>query len=215
VKNARAFNETREKARLQECHTLARSLHSGAAQTVFLLGLEADVGLELHEVQEIRQHMITLRRLAVRAGEELRGLIASMRSRQEIQQNPLVALLQKKLNNFQAQSDFPVALYAGILPASLPPSVIEAVYRMIAEYLDSLAHQTGVAGVIVRLNAELGKLTVEIRDFDNPKTVRGRFDGDDLSMLAHTVKEIHGASFSSGRTEDGSRYFSANFGLFS
>lgn len=215
LENARRYAQAGEQNRAQERNTVAKAIHSGAAQTVFILGMEAETGLEITDPAEMRQRLITLRHLAVRAGEELRGLINAMRSTQEQRQNPIVPLVQKRLNSFHAQTDIPVAFYVSALPEVFPVRVSEAIYRLIVEYTSTHSHPVSIAGVMISMASNLGKVVVQILDLPEGENEADLNESKDLEGLRAIVESAGEGTFSFSPMDEAGRLICASFDVVS
>ena len=99
IENARLYERSRELSIVEERNRLARDLHDSVTQTLFSLSLTAESAATLAETDpaQAREQILTVRRLATEALQEMRSLIFELRPA-ELDAEGLVPTLRKHVD---------------------------------------------------------------------------------------------------------------------
>lgn len=163
---ARLYEESRERARLEERQRLARELHDSVSQDLYAIALGAQTGLRaasgLGDV-ELIDALRDIRSLSAGAIAEMRALIFELRP-ESLEQEGVVPAIAKLGSALAARYQIAVDVELGPEPA-LEISDKEALYRICQEALTNVAKHAAAARVGICLaQASNGGLELTITD---------------------------------------------------
>lgn len=165
--NAELYEHAQELAALQERQRLAQNLHDAVNQSLFSVGLIADVLPRLWErdQDEARKSLVNLRRLTRSAQAEMRALLAELRP-SAITDTDLGDLLHLLGNALSGRINIPVTVTVakGVV---LPPEIQVAFYRICQEALNNIAKHAKASQVGIDLRHIQKPLGVELHIHDN------------------------------------------------
>jgi len=165
IENARLYARAEEISRLEERQRIAQTLHETLAQMLFTIGLEVKQCLGRPSLdEEVRQTLHTIGRLADRSSHELRSAIFALRRREFARESGPIALLQERVEEFQAESGIAATLITPPQLPTLPPLVNEAAYRVVTEALTNVRKHAQASAVVVNLHCDARWVTVTVQD---------------------------------------------------
>lgn len=194
LRNARLMAEKQELAAVGERERLAREIHDGVAQSLYMLTLNLEACVELAERENgLRPRLEQLLGLARQALWEVRHYIFDLKPLLG-DDAPLETLLRNPLREFQTIAQLPAELQSHGAERPLPPRARAAVYRVLQEALANAFKHAAASRVDVDLAWEPDGLQLTVRDdgqgFD-PTTVRR---GHGLDNLAQRAAEVGGSA---------------------
>ena len=196
IENARLFERSRELSIAEERTRVARELHDSVAQQLFSLVLTAEAADTLLErdPQAARAQLDRLRALAKDAQDELRAVILALRPL-ALEADGLEATLRKHVDIVRRVYRQDIGLdVAG--SSTLDPTDEIEVFRIAQEALQNALRHAGAEHLHVRLEADDGRLVLEVADdgagFDVAATaVRSRRLG--LTSMEERAASIGGS----------------------
>jgi signal transduction histidine kinase len=164
TENARLYERSRELSIVEERNRLARELHDSVTQTLFSLSLTAESAATLADADpaRAREQILTVRRLATDALQEMRSLIFELRPA-ELEAEGLVPTLRKRVEVLRRvyHSDIQLDVRG---ERRLEAGVETQLFRIIQEALhNSLKHSQG-AKLGVELSMQNGRVLATVRD---------------------------------------------------
>ncbi|HEY3311747.1 MAG TPA: PAS domain S-box protein [Anaerolineales bacterium] len=162
--NAELYEHAQELAALQERQRLAQNLHDAVNQSLFSVGLIADVLPRLWErdQEEARKSLLNLRRLTRAAQAEMRALLAELRP-SAITDTDLGDLLHLLGNALSGRINVPVTVTVA-KEVVLPPEIQVAFYRICQEALNNIAKHAKPSRVDIDLKHNGPAIELYIRD---------------------------------------------------
>ncbi|MFL7807981.1 MAG: PAS domain S-box protein [Anaerolineae bacterium] len=194
--NAELYERARTLAALHERQRLAQNLHDAVNQSLFSVGLIAEVLPRLWErdPDEGRRSLEDLRRLTRGALAEMRALLAELRP-SILTDTDLGDLLHQLGSAFTGRTNIPVTVTASG-QGNLPGEVQVAFYRVCQEGLSNIAKHTEASRVAIRLLYGPSEVELYLSDDGcgfNPAHVSPGRSG--LSMMRERAQAV-GASLS-------------------
>jgi PAS domain S-box-containing protein len=215
--NAELYGQAQALAVLEERQRLAHNLHDAINQSLFSVGLIAEVLPRLwdRDQAEARRSLEDLRKLTRGAMAEMRALLAELRP-STLTDAELGDLLRLLGNAFTGRTNIPATVtVAG--QSTLPADVQVAIYRVCQEALNNIAKHAGASMVEIDLKHEGTSIELSIRDdgrgFDPEQTTSGHYG---LSMMHERAEGVgaqlsivsqpgHGTQLTIRWTEDGKK----------
>jgi PAS domain S-box-containing protein len=194
--NAELYERARTLAALHERQRLAQNLHDAVNQSLFSVGLIAEVLPRLWErdPEEGRRSLEDLRRLTRGALAEMRALLAELRP-SILTDTDLGDLLHQLGSAFTGRTNIPVTVTVSG-QGNLPGEVQVAFYRVCQEGLSNIAKHTEAGRVAIRLLYGPSEVELYLSDdgcgFDPAHVSPGR---SGLSMMCERAQAV-GASLS-------------------
>jgi len=194
--NAELYERARTLAALHERQRLAQNLHDAVNQSLFSVGLIAEVLPRLWErdPDEGRRSLEDLRRLTRGALAEMRALLAELRP-SILTDTDLGDLLHQLGSAFTGRTSIPVTVTVSG-QGNLPGEVQVAFYRVCQEGLSNIAKHTEASRVAIRLLYGPSEVELYLSDDGcgfNPAHVSPGRSG--LSMMCERAQAV-GASLS-------------------
>jgi PAS domain S-box-containing protein len=194
--NAELYERAQTLAALHERQRLAQNLHDAVNQSLFSVGLIAEVLPRLWErdPEEGRRSLEDLRRLTRGALAEMRALLAELRP-SILTDTDLGDLLHQLGSAFTGRTNIPVTVTV-TGQGSLPGEVQKMFYRVCQEGLNNVAKHTEASQVEIDLRYDPGAVELRLSDdgcgFDPAHVSPGR---SGLSMMRERAQAV-GASLS-------------------
>lgn len=162
--NAHLYAEAEALAAQAERARLAREIHDGIAQSLFMLTLNLEACAELidRDPEQLRARLQTLIELARQTLWQTRHYIHDLKPLLGDARGLRLAI-ENQIKEFGAISGLPVELRVSGAEAELPPAVRQALYRIIQEGLANVFKHAGASRVTVALayDSEGTRLTIE------------------------------------------------------
>lgn len=186
MRNIRLSERIGELAAEQERTRIAREIHDGIAQMVYMLTLSLETASDRvgGDPEEQRRRLQDLTALAKNALWEVRQYIFDLRPLLSGEEG-LVGALQGQVKEFQAVSDLPVELDVAGEPQRLSLAASAALYRIVQEGLGNIFRHAHASRVRVRLSFEDGAVALTIAD-DGV----GIGDGDPAGRVGHGMGNL-------------------------
>lgn len=165
VRNIRLTARVAELAAEGERGRIAREIHDGIAQMVYMLSLSLETAIDRvgGDPGEQRQRLQDLTALAKHALWEVRQYIFDLRPLLSGDEG-LVGAVQGQVKEFQAVADLPVELEVSGEPARLPVETSAALYRIVQEGLGNIFRHAHASKVAIGLAFRDGTVTLAIAD---------------------------------------------------
>jgi len=165
VRNIRLTARVAELAAEGERGRIAREIHDGIAQMVYMLSLSLETAIDRvgGDPAEQRQRLKDLTALAKHALWEVRQYIFDLRPLLSGDEG-LVGAVQGQVKEFQAVADLPVEFAVSGEPAKLPVETSAALYRIVQEGLGNVFRHARASKVAVELAFRDGTVTLAIAD---------------------------------------------------
>lgn len=189
--NAELYERAQELAVLEERQRLAHNLHDAINQSLFSVGLIAEVLPRLwdRDQEEARRSLEDLRRLTRGAMAEMRALLAELRP-STLTDAELGDLLRLLGNAFTGRTNIPARVTV-VGQGALPANVQVAIYRVCQEALNNVAKHARASLVEIDLKHEGSAIELSIRDngqgFDPTQTFSGHYG---LSMMRERAEGV-------------------------
>ena len=179
-----------------ERQRVAREVHDGVAQGVYMLSVNLEANATLIEQrtadQELSERMQALVRLSKQTLLETRSLLYDVGPAMAGEEG-LSSLFEHHAAEFSAVTGIPVSVRASGQPPELPPSAVSDLYRVLQEGLANVYKHAEATRADVRLSHAGGSVTLDIvddgRGFDLD-AARGR--GHGLSNLQQRAERLGG-----------------------
>lgn len=162
IENTRLYERSEKLAILEERNRIAHSLHETVVQYLFTIGLEAERGM--NQTQASEEQLSTIRKLALRASDELRSAIFALTSISIANQEGLPTILRELANEFERSTGIQVSLLIPDHLGKVPSQVHNAVYRIVREALSNVQKHADANAVAITISRTTGKLTLVIQD---------------------------------------------------
>jgi signal transduction histidine kinase len=210
IENARLYERSRELSIVEERNRLARELHDSVTQTLFSLSLTAESAATLAESDPVqaREQILSARRLATDALQEMRSLIFELRPA-ELEADGLVPTLRKRIDVLRRvyHRDIELDVRAA---RRLPPDVETQLFRIVQEALhNALKHSQGER-LCVELSIQDGLVLATVRDdgigFD-PVAAQRRSGRLGLTSMRERVEELGGRLEITSQPGNGTQVF--------
>lgn len=177
--NVELNNQAQALAVLEERQRLAHNLHDAINQSLFSVGLIAEVLPRLwqRDQAEARHSLQDLRRLTRGAMAEMRALLAELRP-STLADAELGDLLRLLANAFTGRTNIPATVRV-VGQGVLPTDTQVAIYRICQEALNNITKHASASSVELHLTHDGSAIELKIRDagrgFDPEQTVTGHF----------------------------------------
>lgn len=194
LRNAALVREKAELAAAGERARLAREIHDGVAQSLYMLTLNLEACAEVAERGDgLRPRLEQLLAFARQALWEVRHYIFDLKPLLG-GDAPLADVLRNPLREFQTIAGLPAELHAEGTERPLTPRARAALYRVLQEALANAFKHARASHVDVALRWEAEAVTLEVRDdgqgFDPAAAVRGH----GLDHLDQWAAELGGSA---------------------
>jgi signal transduction histidine kinase len=165
VRNIRLAERVAELAAEGERGRIAREIHDGIAQMVFMLTLSLETAIDRvgGDPKEQRRRLQDLTALAKNALWEVRQYIFDLRPLLAGDEG-LVGAVQGQVKEFQAVSNLPVELAVSGEPLPLPIATSAALYRIVQEGLGNIFRHAHASHVEIALAFACDAVTLSIAD---------------------------------------------------
>ena len=165
VRNIRLAERVAELAAEGERGRIAREIHDGIAQMVFMLTLSLETAIDRvgGDPEEQRRRLQDLTALAKNALWEVRQYIFDLRPLLAGDEG-LVGAVQGQVKEFQAVSNLPVELAVSGEPQPLPIATSAALYRIVQEGLGNIFRHARASHVEIALAFESAVVALSIAD---------------------------------------------------
>ena len=174
---------------------MARDLHDSVTQTLFSLSLTAESAATLAESDpaQAREQILTVRRLATEALQEMRSLIFELRPA-ELDAEGLVPTLRKRVDVLRRVYHKEIDLEVRG-ERRLDPKDEKQLFRIVQEALNNALKHSDAETLEVELTMQNGRVVASIRDdgvgFD-PEAARRRSGRLGLTSMRERVEELGG-----------------------
>jgi len=195
IRNVRLTERVAELAAESERTRMAREIHDGIAQMVYMLSLSLETAVDRvgSNPEEQRQRLKDLTALAKNALWEVRQYIFDLRPLLSGDEG-LVGAIQGQVKEFQAVSELPVELAITGEVARLPVETSAALYRIVQEGLGNIFRHARASRVRIGVTFTPERLALAIED-DGVGITEGEPDGHvgyGMSNLRDRVDALHG-----------------------
>ncbi|HEY7802439.1 MAG TPA: histidine kinase [Dehalococcoidia bacterium] len=165
VRNLRLSARIGELAAEGERSRIAREIHDGIAQMVFMLTLSLETAIDRvgGDPEEQRQRLRDLTALAKNALWEVRQYIFDLRPLLSGEEG-LVGAVQGQVREFKAVSELPVELTVTGTPVPLPVATSAELYRIVQEGLGNIFRHARASSVQIALGFAGDRVTLSISD---------------------------------------------------
>jgi signal transduction histidine kinase len=165
IRNVRLTGRVAELAAESERTRIAREIHDGIAQMVYMLSLSLETAVDRvgTNPEEQRQRLKDLTALAKNALWEVRQYIFDLRPLLSGDEG-LVGAIQGQVKEFQAVSELPVELEVSGEVARLPVETSAALYRIVQEGLGNIFRHAHASRVRVGVRFDDSTVTLSIED---------------------------------------------------
>jgi signal transduction histidine kinase len=195
IRNIRLTEEVGLLAAEGERIRMAREIHDGIAQMVYMLSLSLETAIDRvrDDPEEQRQRLKDLTALAKNALWEVRQYIFDLRPLLSGDEG-LVGAIQGQVKEFQAVADLPVELQISGESARLPLGTSAALYRIVQEGLGNIFRHAQASQVLITLDFAPDSVALSISD-DGIGIIEqepGARVGYGMGNLRRRVEEIDG-----------------------
>ena len=165
VRNLRLSTRVAGFAAEAERTRIAREIHDGIAQMVFMLSLSLETAIDRAggDPEEQRARLRDLTALAKNALWEIRQYIFDLRPLLSGAEG-LVGAIEGQVKEFRAVSELPVELTVVGTPVPVPVSTSAELYRIVQEGLGNIFRHAQASSVRVQLAFEDGSVRLSIAD---------------------------------------------------
>ncbi len=179
IQNARAYDQARQLAILEERQRLARDMHDVVSQTLFTASVVAEA-LPLQwerNPEKGRQGLDRLRRLTKGALAEMRTLLIELRPDALIKAD-LGDLITQIAEGATSRAEFDISVSIGD-QGPLPPDVQTELFRIVQEIFNNIIKHARASKVIVKYNNSQDGVFIHVSDngrgFNPDETQEDRF----------------------------------------
>jgi signal transduction histidine kinase len=195
VRNIRLAARIAELAAEGERSRIAREIHDGIAQMVYMLSLSLETASDRvgSDPDEQRQRLADLTALAKNALWEVRQYIFDLRPLLSGDEG-IVGAVQGQVQEFQAVSEMPVDLVVSGTPARLPVATSAALYRMVQEGLGNVFRHARATRVEIALTFRDDAVALSLADdgVGMTEAAPGARVGYGMGNLRKRVEDLHG-----------------------
>ncbi len=189
--NLRLQEERQALAAEQERTRIAREIHDGVGQSVYMLSLGLEAAAEsARDDDHVGEQ---LRRLVVLAKQtllEVRHYIFDLKPLLEGEAG-VTAAMRNQVREFTTVSGLPVALRVTGEEGTLPVALGTALYRIVQEAMANVFRHAGASEVRLSIAFEPETVTIEVRD-DGTGIAPGRDPGRGLTQMRQRVEDLRG-----------------------
>lgn len=161
--NVRLQREREELAAQQERSRLAREIHDGVGQSIYMLSLNLEAAAEAAAEPAVGERLRGLVALAKQILLEVRHYIFDLKPLLEGQAG-IAAALRNQAREFTAVSGLPVSVELAGEERELPVAKGTALYRIAQEALANVYRHAQASQACVRLTFDDHAITLEVRD---------------------------------------------------
>ena len=208
VRNIRLSARIAELAAEGERVRIAREIHDGIAQMVYMLSLSLETAIDRvgGDPEEERQRLKDLTGLAKNALWEVRQYIFDLQPLLA-GESGLVGAVEGQVKEFQAVSEMPVELRVTGTPARLPMETSAALYRIVQEGLGNIFRHARASKVDLAMQFEDHTVRLAIADdgIGLGETEPGARVGFGMGNLRQRVEDLHGTLLVSSQPGEGTR----------
>ena len=192
---AREAERTREEAALrragEERLRIARELHDTLTHSISIIKLQANVAIHLARKrgEEPPEALLAIQEASGEAMRELRSTLEVLRRTDETAEDGLArieALLERSRS-----AGVPASLAVTGDPATLPPEVAQAAYRIVQEALTNVSRHAPGASVTVHVQFRPDQVLVRVAD-DGPQLPHPPAFGNGLTGMRERVTALGG-----------------------
>jgi signal transduction histidine kinase len=153
-----------EVATLQERNRIAREIHDSLGHSLTALNLHLEMALKLANIQPDRSREVLseAKRLGSIALQDVRQSVSTLRS-DPLQGQDLPAAIHKLIDDLKLATRIEPVCHLD-LPATLPPDVATAIYRIVQEALTNITKYAEAKEAIVSLHATAEAIELKIAD---------------------------------------------------
>jgi len=195
VRNIRLTTRIGELAAEGERIRIAREIHDGIAQMVYMLSLSLETAIDRvgGDLDEQRQRLKDLTALAKNALWEVRQYIFDLQPLL-MGREGLIGAVQGQVKEFQAVSEMPVELSVTGAPGRLPMETSAALYRIVQEGLGNIFRHARASKVELRMAFEDHTVRLEIADdgIGIGEAEPSARVGFGMGNLRRRVEDLHG-----------------------
>ena len=183
--NIRLQREREELAALEERSRIAREIHDGIAQSIYMLTLNLEKAAEVASGdQRLGERLGRLVGLAKETLLEVRHYIFDLKPLLSGDVG-LASTIRAQIREFCTVSGLPVRLEVEGEERKVPPAVGSSLYRIVQEALANVYRHAGASAIGVRLTFNEGSVSLEVRD-------NGRgFHVDSASISGRGLRNIY------------------------
>jgi signal transduction histidine kinase len=182
-----------ELAAAEERSRIARDIHDGIAQSLYMLSisLEACADLAAKGQPGLDQRLASLSRLAKQALLDARHYIFDLRPLQEGSAS-LAQTVERQVQEFQTVTGIPAAVMVSGDETPLPLSASMGLYRIVQESLANVYKHAQASCVEVHLAFQPGEVQLQVADDGQGFVPNGEHAGHGLNNLAERARELGG-----------------------
>lgn len=165
VQNAHLYRRQRELAAQEERSRIAREIHDGIAQSIYMLSLNLETCAELAQRERgaLGERLQKLVPLAKQALLETRQYIYDLKPLLSGERG-LVAMTENQVKEFRMVSGIPTQLSVQGEPREAPVAVAAGLYRMLQEALANTLKHAQASSVSVALEFGQGYIRLSVQD---------------------------------------------------
>jgi signal transduction histidine kinase len=191
VKDTRA--QQAELAALEERHRVAREIHDGIAQSIYMLSisLEACVDLASQGQNGLQERLRSLVQISKQALLDTRHYIFDLKPMLE-GNRPITEMVEHQLQEFRTVTSIPTAFTVSGIEATLPLSASAGLYRIVQEGLANVFRHAQASQVEVHLAFNEEKVQLQIRDDGKGFNTTNGPSGYGLGNMAQRARELGG-----------------------
>ena len=192
LRNIRLATRIAELAAEGERTRIAREIHDGIAQMIFMLSISLETAMDRAggDAEEQRERLRDLTVLAKNALGEVRQYIFDLRPLLSGEEG-LVGAVQGQVKEFQAVSELPVELTVTGEPLRLPVATSAALYRIVQEGLSNIFRHAQSSHITIALAFAPAQVALSIAD-----------DGVGMGTAGADGRKRHGIGNLRRRVED-------------
>ncbi len=182
-----------EQAAAEERSRIARDIHDGIAQSLYMLSisLEACAVLAARGQPGLEERLASLSRLSKQALLDARHYIFDLRPLQEGRAS-LAQTVERQVQEFQTVTGLPAAVTVTGAETPLPLAASMGLYRIVQESLANVYKHAQASCVEVHLAFQQGEVLLQVADDGLGFVVEGEYAGHGLKNLAERARELGG-----------------------
>lgn len=183
-----------EMAALAERSRIAREIHDGIAQSIYMLSLNLETCADLAERQPgpLRERLQTLVPLAKQTLLETRHYIYDLKPVLSGQQD-LATMAQNQVKEFSTVASIRTNLSVVGQPRRVEPAIAAGLYRMLQEALANILKHAQASEAQVTLSFKAGTVELEVRDNGVGFNAERPGPGYGLDNLRQRAQELSGS----------------------
>ena len=163
AENVRLQEEREQLAAQEERSRIAREIHDGIAQSIYMLSLSLETAVDEVDDEAVNERLRRLVTIAKQTLLEVRHYIFDLKPLLE-GQTGVSAALRNQARELTAVSELPVSVDVIGEEVELPLAMRAAVYRIAQEALSNVYRHAGASGVSIRLQYDGTNVTLAIED---------------------------------------------------